>query len=426
METALVDRGRLSLVSQARALCVAGAMAFGQGDSTAVAELCDESLVLAQAAHDRRVMAIVLYLLGDSALLQREYESATKYLEQALHLFRELDDSWGTSLALDRLAQVALAQGDDERATRMFEENLALGRKVGDATQIAESLTNLGLVAQGQGEYQRAIQLHGESLAVCRESGLTTFASTTLRRMGWTSLLVGDHEEAATALEESLALVREQGNTLLVADILLAMAMAALLHADHVAATSMIHQSLALTREVDAAPVTIDCVEALAAVAAAQGQAHRAATLAGAVEGLRDRRGAPISPALHTLCTRYLANAPAPIGEAAWAAAWSLGHRMTLDEAIDYAHQEKKPDAMESALEPSPGAAAAMLTPREREVAALLARGLTNSQIASALSMAPRTADTHVSRILQKLGLASRSHVAATIDPRGSPMEHAQ
>jgi DNA-binding NarL/FixJ family response regulator len=99
---------------------------------------------------------------------------------------------------------------------------------------------------------------------------------------------------------------------------------------------------------------------------------------------------------------------------------------MTLDEAIDYAHQEKKPDAVEPAVEPSAGAAAAMLTPREREVAALLARGLTNSQIATALSMAPRTADTHVSRILQKLGLASRAHVAAMINPQSSPMEHAQ
>lgn len=52
------------------------------------------------------------------------------------------------------------------------------------------------------------------------------------------------------------------------------------------------------------------------------------------------------------------------------------------------------------------------LTPREREVAVLLARGYTNVRIAAELQMSVRTADTHVSRILQKLGLTSRAELA--------------
>jgi DNA-binding NarL/FixJ family response regulator len=53
------------------------------------------------------------------------------------------------------------------------------------------------------------------------------------------------------------------------------------------------------------------------------------------------------------------------------------------------------------------------LTAREREVAVLLARGLTNRQIAQALVIAEGTAGVHVDHILNKLGFRSRAQVAA-------------
>jgi DNA-binding CsgD family transcriptional regulator len=58
---------------------------------------------------------------------------------------------------------------------------------------------------------------------------------------------------------------------------------------------------------------------------------------------------------------------------------------------------------------------AAPLTRREREVTMLVARGLTNRQIADALVITEKTAEAHVSHILDKLGLSSRAQVAAWI-----------
>jgi DNA-binding NarL/FixJ family response regulator len=53
------------------------------------------------------------------------------------------------------------------------------------------------------------------------------------------------------------------------------------------------------------------------------------------------------------------------------------------------------------------------LTPRERQVLALVARGATNRQIGAQLFMAEKTASVHVSRILAKLDVRSRTQAAA-------------
>ena len=53
------------------------------------------------------------------------------------------------------------------------------------------------------------------------------------------------------------------------------------------------------------------------------------------------------------------------------------------------------------------------LTEREREVAALVAQGMSNGEIAQVLSISRRTADSHVQHILNKLSFRSRAQIAA-------------
>lgn len=60
-----------------------------------------------------------------------------------------------------------------------------------------------------------------------------------------------------------------------------------------------------------------------------------------------------------------------------------------------------------------------VLTTREAEVIRLVADGLTNQQIASRLGVAERTARTHVSNILTKLGLTSRTQAAMWAERNG-------
>ena len=76
-------------------------------------------------------------------------------------------------------------------------------------------------------------------------------------------------------------------------------------------------------------------------------------------------------------------------------------------------------DALRDQLGQRPGASTvdSGLTPRELEVAHLLAEGLTNAELARRLFISPRTAAVHVSNILSKLGVSSRTQVAAALSP---------
>ena len=60
-----------------------------------------------------------------------------------------------------------------------------------------------------------------------------------------------------------------------------------------------------------------------------------------------------------------------------------------------------------------------VLTPREREVAGLVAQGLSNRQIAARLVISQRTAESHVEHILAKLGLATRTQIASRLATGG-------
>lgn len=96
---------------------------------------------------------------------------------------------------------------------------------------------------------------------------------------------------------------------------------------------------------------------------------------------------------------------------------------MTFEDAVEYAHNhEELPASSTPGQEATPVAISpAILTRREQEVAALVARGLTNRQIASELSISEHTVATHVAKIMRKLGLSSRTQLTAWVVERRTP-----
>ena len=93
------------------------------------------------------------------------------------------------------------------------------------------------------------------------------------------------------------------------------------------------------------------------------------------------------------------------------------GQAMTFEEAVEYALSgvDVFPSGNANGSGASDNPPPVALTPREQEVATLVARGFTNRQIAANLSISEHTAATHVRRILKKLGLRSRAELAAWV-----------
>lgn len=158
-------------------------------------------------------------------------------------------------------------------------------------------------------------------------------------------------------------------------------------------------------------------MELLAWITASQGDHARAAGLLGSVRSLWQHIGTTIAafgPHLaerHDRCERSVVRA---LGTAAYEAALAEGgaHERPA-RAIAY--------ALDAPPEPAPPPRAGQLTRREREVAALVAQGMSNRRIAAALVLSPRTVDGHVEHILAKLGFGSRAQVAAWVTEHHVP-----
>jgi DNA-binding CsgD family transcriptional regulator len=105
---------------------------------------------------------------------------------------------------------------------------------------------------------------------------------------------------------------------------------------------------------------------------------------------------------------RYVAIVHAQLDKASFTAAWAEGRTMTLEQAIACALLVLETPLPTRAVKEGFGG----LTAREQEAAALIAQGKSNREIAAAMTVGVKTAETYVTRILNKLGFDSRVQIA--------------
>ena len=158
-------------------------------------------------------------------------------------------------------------------------------------------------------------------------------------------------------------------------------------------------------------------LEDMAAVLASQAQPVRAAQVFGAMAALRDVLAATPSPFSQRSHAQIEAAVRSQLPAADYLAAWNEGRVLPLHEVVTRALEERPRAVAAATLAPMDCAhdeqatAPKSLTPREHEVARLLAQGYTDRQIAAALTIAVSTAGVHVHHVLAKLGLRSRWQV---------------
>jgi non-specific serine/threonine protein kinase len=372
----------------------------------------------------QQVRANALFGAGFFAASLGDPELARELLEDGLVLFRQVGDRRGAANCVRLLGWMRFEVGDWERAGALLEEGVALARESGNIRGTCNALSSLAYLEACRGDLERAKALGEESLAIAREAGDTTSASFASNYLAITAMLGGDYERAQTLFEATLETTRITGNQKGQAVSLNNLGLVALCLGDYARAAELSSESLRISDESLNHQLVTWSLDALAAVCGQQGHVGRAARLWGAAEALREASG--FSQALDDkrVLEPFLKAARSRLDEAAFQVAWEEGRAMTEEQAVGYALSEvEEQDAptLPAASEPQPSPeveSSERLTAREQEVALLVARGLTNRQIAEELSISGRTVENHIGKIFKKLGFSSRSRIAAWVAQR--------
>ena len=416
LEQMLAFRENVSAPIRARVLNAAGALAGLQGHLDQAEQLCTESLALFRDLQDAQGIVLSLWVLAYGVMERSHYGKARTLIEEAVALAREAHDSWGLAYALEILADVEFNQGNHIQARLLGEESLALSRKLGDSAGMALRLRLLALVRFFEGFPDDALPFVEESLLHSRTVGDRRGSAYSLFIQGFIAILQGQYPSAQQGLKNGLALLEEVGDRRGLGWGLYGLGWAALGQGDVSAAQARLDEALELFAEMDQQWFCALCIEGLACAVAAQGKAVWAARLWGAAEHLRESIGGAIPTLVQRLYEPFLVIARDHLGHEAFAAAWAEGCLLTREEVRG--SQGHAPLAIASfpSWTTTNGAERASfpsgLTEREVEVLRLVARGLSDKQVAENLIIAPRTVGTHLSSIYHKLGVSSR--VAAT------------
>lgn len=320
--------------------------------------------------------ARALYACGWLAVMQDDRPAAQALLDESQRLADRLHDSQSIAFAAYLRGLTALFGGDVAEAMRLVQDALDRHSANGDLLGTTMSALSLARAMSRRGHAERAAQLYDTALSLTdkhQESWCRRWVLTVLAMEEWEN---GRLDQARSYARESLLLNRR-----------------ALGDRQNVASNT----------------------EVLGWIAADHGDYQRSARLLGAAETMARRVAVSFLPVVgekhHNRCLRKVR---AALGDMAFDRAIETGRGLSYEGVLGEALGERPPAAEQRPATPSFGTHVP-LTPRETEIAKLVARGLSNKDIAATLVIAQRTAEGHVEHILSKLGFTSRTQIAALI-----------
>jgi non-specific serine/threonine protein kinase len=308
-------------------------------------------------------------------ITQSDHAAAGVNAADCLDLARRLDDPRLVTLATQDLGMhLLLGSSDLAHAQEVLADGVARfgGVDDPDPTSVAMTQQSLAMALLYRGDVEQAGRLCAEIRAFCQARGDRWWQAYTLCGSAMVAMAAGDPDRAVGYVRESLALQLQLGD--------------------------MVGAELA--------------VDLMSRAVAAQGDHERAARLAGAGHRIRRELGQVEGAHSHPETGRDLLDLLcAELGPRTFEAAYQRGWEVSADQTIAFALGE------DTVSRPArPGAPpSGPLTAREREVAELIAEGLSNREIGTRLTISQRTAESHVENILRKLGLTSRTQIAVWV-----------
>jgi predicted ATPase/DNA-binding CsgD family transcriptional regulator len=363
---------------RARALMLRAELAFEYQDYLAAAEFAQAGLDLCRASGGTGA-ATALRVLAVASLRFGRLDDGLASADGAIGAAKDDKDDWEAGLALAVKAGIMTRQGRLEEAQRCYEDALAVLQD-NNGFGVAQTLYGFGGLARARGDHVAALGHFRNALALYREIDARPEIARCLAGIGSVALSQGDLPIARSSLAESLQLSLATG------------------------------QRLVLARGLGA----------FAVLAAVSGDPARAVKLEGAGLALRAAVGQVPSTLAASRLDGLLEPARRQLGQLAVAALLAEGAAMSAHEMVRFAISPAPGGRPGDVTEEAEARAASLesgeasgLTARELEIAALIARGLSNRGIADELVISPATAARHVANIFTKLGFSSRAQLAA-------------
>jgi predicted ATPase/DNA-binding CsgD family transcriptional regulator len=324
---------------------------------------------------------------------------------------REVDLS-ALARALYARGFMAMTQGDAATAQPALVEAEEKVRELGDLGLLVRILSVSAGVRVMSGDRNGALaQLRdADTLAAALDDpGADAMLALTA---GFIALLDADLESVARVYAEWAPRARDRGDIHTLSYLLSSYGFALLQGAEPDKAEPLFEEALGIERRLDNRDMIVYMLDGLASHAAMVGRPQRAARLLGAAENLQAETGVRLMRHMEPLLSQARETLLDALGAAGLESEVRAGRRMAKDEAIAYALEEKKaarPAATPATIGTTP------LSKREVEVASLVSEGLSNKEIASRIFLSERTVETHVSNILDKLGVNSRVEISSWV-----------
>lgn len=337
-----------------------------------------------------------------------------RWLRRALN--RATEPSRNRAAGLVSASILGFLLEEDERARALLKEHLELTSWQGydECAAIASFASGCEAfadadIAMALERTERAVELglrHTDTVVVAESMALSAFAA-----------FIIEHEHAEDIATRFLRYAESHAAHLMKAIALYPLGAVRWRRGDTASATSLMREAIRLYQLFEHPGMVAVCVEGLA-WSAAKTEPDRAATLVGAAKSIWKYSQMRLpQTAVESVAATIEARLRQKLGDLGFEQALTTGQELPFDDAIALALGE----SAEIRPKPKDAAARAGLTRREREIAALVAEGLTNKEIATKLVISPRTADAHLEHILAKLGFRSRAQIARWFSTQEQP-----